>query len=98
MIGDITKRDYEKALEAREYVNDIIKRVEKRLNKYEEEHNQGFEDYSAKIRKLEHELEILERLNAPQKELISLYKQQTKSEPTEEELKAQWERDNGEAD
>ena len=35
MIGDITKRDYEKALEAREYVNDIIKRVEKRLNKYE---------------------------------------------------------------
>lgn len=98
MIGDITKRDYEKALEAREYVNDIIKRVEKRLSKYEEEHNQGFEDYSDKIRKLTHELEILERLKAPQCELISLYKQQTKSEPTEEELKAQWERDNGEAD
>jgi polyhydroxyalkanoate synthesis regulator phasin len=98
MLGDITEREYTKALEARAYVDDIIKRVEKRLNKYQDEHEQGFNDYSDKIRKLTHELEILERLKDPQCELISLYKQQTKSAPTEEELKAQWERDNGEAD
>ena len=95
---EITERECKRAEEARAYVENIIKRLEKRLNKYQDEHEQVFEDYSDKIRKLEHELEILERLKAPQDELISLYKQQTRTELTEEELKAQWERDNGKAE
>lgn len=98
MINDITQRDYEKALECREYINDIIKRVTKRLEKYQEEQEQGFEDNSKKIRKLEHELEVLNRLKAPQDEQISLYKQQKRTEPTEEELREQWLRDNPECE
>lgn len=92
---EITERECKRAEEARAYVENIIKRLEKRLNQYKEEHEQGFDDYSKKINKLEHELEILYRLKAPQDELISLYKQQTRTELTEKELKAQWERDNG---
>lgn len=95
MINDITQRDYEKALECREYINDIIKRVQKRLDKYQEEHENGFADWSKKINKLEHELEVLERLKQPFCETISIYKDESRSDLTDEQLKEMWIKDNG---
>ena len=92
----ISDREKEKAVIAREYIRKIESRVQKRLDKYQEEHEQGFIDNSKKISALELELSILSYLKAPCKEKISIYLEEKRSEPTEEELKAQWLRDNGE--
>ena len=92
----ISDREKEKAVIAREYIRKIEARVQKRLDKYQKEHEQGFVDNSKKISALELELSILAYLKEPCQERISIYHEERRCEPTEEELKEQWLRDNAE--
>lgn len=68
-----SEKEYKTAIECRDYVDRIITRVQKRLDKVLEEHNLGFDDYSKKINKLEHELYILKTLRETPCETISCY-------------------------
>ena len=68
-----SEKEYKTAIECRNYVDRIIKRVQSKLDKVQEEHNQGFDDYSDKIRKLDHEIYILKTLKEAPCETISCY-------------------------
>ena len=68
-----SESEYKTAIECRDYVNRILKRVQGRLTKVQDEHNQGYVDCSDKIRKLEQEIYILETLKEGPCETISCY-------------------------
>ena len=68
-----SEREYKTAIECRDYVNRILKRVQGRLTKVQDEHNQGYVDCSDKVRKLEQEIYILETLKEGPCETISCY-------------------------
>lgn len=97
-MHDISKGDYEFALDCKHYVEAIEKRVQKRLDKVQAEHDLGYEDCSNKIKKVEHELAILHALKAPHAETVSIYLEEQRCQQTDEDLREQWLRDNPDAD
>lgn len=95
---DISKEDYEIALDCKHYIEAIEKRVQKKLDKVQAEHDLGYKDCSNKLKKIEHEFEILAKLKAPVRETVNIYLEEQRCKPTDEDLKEQWLRDNPECE
>jgi len=92
----INKSDYEQAIICRDYLFKLQEKVGAKLQRAQEKHDIEGVMNSRTISKLEDEMSIISALIEPHQRIVWQYEEQNrKSDFTDEELKAQWERDNG---